>query len=247
MKKLLYAVAIGEKHEKQAQLMVESFRQYNRDWETKVFTEKELKFLLPQVWYSKDPFFKCEIGRWWVMKQVLLNHYDVALYCDNDIYWYDTYPVVGKGLSLCPHYISNAAKRDAAKWLIKDGVPNLGLFEASGMDAVGPVDVVINEVCNNPWAHDHGTVLWLQNLATYLPYVGHEVGYMTDPGLNVARWNLAHGDRVLTDEPKGVFVTCDGVKSSLKCFHFSSKSIQSLERFGDVVKRLKDEYIRKVQ
>lgn len=242
----MFGVAIGEKYEKQARVMTDSFRYYNRDWETKIFTEKELNFLLPRVWHSKDAFFKCEIGRWCVMKQVLLNHYDVALYCDNDMFWYAEYPIMGKGFSLSPHYISNTGKRDAIRWLIRDGVPNLGMFEACGPESLGPVDSVITEVCNNPDAHFHGKLLWLQNLVTYLPYFGYEVNYMTDPGLNVARWNLAHGDRTVTEENGVLTVTCDGVKSPLRSFHFSSKSVGTLQRFGKTVETLRDEYVRRI-
>ncbi|MBP5458948.1 MAG: hypothetical protein J6Y62_02050 [Clostridia bacterium] len=246
MKKLMYGVAIGDRYLKQARVMVESFRQHNKDWETKVFNEAELNLMLPPVWRSKDAFFKCETGRWCVMKQALLNGYDVVLYCDNDIFWYGKYEEIGRGLSLCPHYVTDKARRSAIHWLIKDGVPNLGLFEASGTDLAGLIDGLVEEVGMDPAAHMHGQVLWLQNLATYLPYLGYEVNYMTDPGLNVARWNLGHGDRQVIEREGKLIVVCDGEEYPLKCFHFSSKSIKSIEQYGDVVRRLRDQYIRRI-
>lgn len=249
-KRILVAVAIGETYEHQADVMAESFLAHNAEWDAKIYRGNEINSLLPMQFRNHKPFNRSEIGRWCAVRKALEDGYETAFYCDNDVFFYGGYEPLGRGLVLFPHYVTDEAQHAAAHWLIKDGIPNLGMFEANGQDGRDICDVLIREVDANPQAFMHANAtLWLQNVATYLPYIGYDVRYNTSASHNVAHWNLKHKDRIVISAsgwPNDMAVNIHGAFFPLLSFHFSAKGINTLERYGTVVERLRDEYLKKL-
>lgn len=247
---ILVGVAIGEAYERQADVMVQSFLQFHGGWDVKIYGGLEINEILPQRFLMSNPFNKCEIGRWCAVLDALRQGYKTVLYCDNDIHFYGKYEPLGHGLVLFPHYVTDKAKQSAAHWLLKDGVPNLGMFEANGEDGSRICEFVIGEVTSNPVQFCHnGNQLWLQNLASCLPSIGHDVVYNNSPSHNVAHWNLAHEDRFveqILDGYDDVEVVCDDTAYPLLTFHFSAKGINRLPNYGEAVAKLRDRYLKKI-
>ncbi len=247
-KRILIAVAIGKSYERQADVMAESFLSHNEGWDVKIYRGDEINQLLPLQFRGHKPFNKSEIGRWCAARKALEDGYETVLYCDNDIFFFDGYGPLGHGLVLFPHYVSDEAKRSAAHWLILDGIPNLGMFEVNGQDGLDICNLVIHEVDAKPEAFMHANAsLWLQNMLTYFPHIGHDVVYNNSPSYNVAHWNLKHHDRFVIPAngfPNDMAVNCMGVCHSLVTFHFSAKGIKTLERYGSFVGDLRDKYLK---
>lgn len=245
--RIIVGVAIGESYERQAQVMLESFLRNNGGWDAKIYLGNEIDGLLPRQFHNETPFNKSEVGRWCAIRKALQDGYKTALYCDNDIFFYGKYEPLGNALVLFPHYVTDKAKRIGAHWLIQDGVPNLGMFEASGLEGAEICTIVIDEVSRNPRAfmHPNGSVIWLQNMATYLPYIGRDVVYNNSPSHNVAHWNLKREDRIVEKILEGyddMQVICDDTSYPLLSFHFSAKGINNLHIYGSAVRELRDNY-----
>jgi len=244
-RKCLVAVAMGEKFIRQTEGMIRSFLAHNPDWEVCRFYDMNLVQLLPQQCRTWTPFNKCEIGRWFAM-QKCLDKYDTVLYSDGDIRWYGKYEESDRhGMVLYPHYVTNHARSDAKHWLNKDGVANIGIMEMSRhIDNNGIFDFVIGEVLHTPDAFKHKDQLWLQNIVSCIPACGYDCVYNNHGGINVAAWNLRHMDReVFTQDGQYLVGTRDDELFPLVAFHFSSKSLNSLDNYGDAVRQLKKEFL----
>ncbi len=243
--KCLVAVSVGDKYIKQTEGMIASFLKHNPDWAVERFYNENLSKLLPRDCQFWTPFNRCEIGRWYAM-QACLDKYDTVLYCDGDIRWYGRYEEDGShGMRLTHHYVTDKAKNDAKHWIQKDGAANIGIMEMSRhIDNNGIFDFVIGEVLHNPNAFKHGEQLWLQNIVSTLPDCGYDCVYNPHAGINVAAWNLRHGDReVFIKDGRYMTGTRDDELFPLVSFHFSSKSIASLDRYGEAVQALKRGYL----
>ena len=243
--KCLVAVAMGAKYTKQTDGMIASFLKHNPDWEVCRFYDEKLQNLLPPDCRTWSPFNKCELSRWTAM-QKCLDQYDTVLYADGDIRWYGKYENdMGHGMVLYPHYVTNHARNDAKHWLNKDGVANIGIMEISRhIDNNGIFDFVIGEVLHNPNAFKHKDQLWLQNIVSCIPDCGYDCVYNNHAGINVAAWNLRHRDReVFIQDGQYLVGTNEDMLFPLVAFHFSSKSLDSLDKYGEAVKQLKKEYL----
>lgn len=245
-RKGLVAVAAGEKYVRQTEGMISSFLKYNPGWEVRRFYDKDLDAILPLECRKWTNFNKAEIGRHIAVKRCLETEFDTVLYCDGDLRWYAPYDIsVQHDIVLSPHYITSKAMQDAKHFIMKDGAANLGMFEISrSIDHDRIFDFIIGEVLHNPNAFKHKDQLWLQNLASTLPDCGFDAIYNKDPGLNVACWALRHGDREVIEKDGCFYVRCNQMEYPLKSFHFSSKSIGSLWKYGPTVQRLLNDYLK---
>lgn len=243
--KCLIAVSIGEKFIKQTEGMIASFLKYNPDWQVKRYYDDDLINMLPpqcKVWTS---FNRCEIGRWLAMQDAIKD-YDTILYADGDMRFYGKYKSSTHGMVLYPHYVTKLAKRNAKHWTWKDGVANIGIMEMSKSDDNELIfDFIIGEVLKSPFRYMHGDVLWLQNIISHIPECGTDCIYSDNAGINVACWNLRKGDReIIEKDGKYIVLTNEGKEFPLISFHFSSKSLHTLELYGDAVIKLKNEYLK---
>lgn len=241
--KCLVAVAKGDKYERQTEGMISGFLRYNPGWHVERFYGKRIDEILPEECIQWNDFSKCELGRWLAVR-ACLGKYGTVVYCDGDMRWYGRYDTcLEHSIVLSPHYITDNAKRAAKHWIMKDGAANLGLFEVSRSPENDELfDYIIGEVLHNPRAFMHGDQLWLQNLASTLPDCGFDAVYSDDPSVNVASWNLRMGDRIVVERDGACIVGCGGLEYPLKSFHFSSKSLGSLPKYGPGVQRLLKEY-----
>ena len=246
-RKCLVAVATGEQYVRQTEGMIRTFLEHNPGWEVRRFYDKDLDAILPLECRKWTNFNKAEIGRWIAMKKCLEDGADTCLYSDGDIRWYAPYDIsVKHDIILYPHYVTSKAKQDAKHFIMKDGAANLGMFEISrSIDHDRIFDFIIGEVLHNPNAFKHKDQLWLQNLASTLPDCGFDAVYSQDPAQNCACWNLRHGDRVVFERDGLPFVTNSMMHCPvpLKSFHFSSKSLGSLWKYGNTVNKLLKEYL----
>lgn len=239
-KKAIIAVAIGDKYERQTDRMLASFLSFNAGWEVVKYYGENLDALLPESIRSWSAFNRCEIGRWYGMKKAL-EGYDTALYADGDIRWYGEYKEdPSHTMVLTPHYTSNHARNDAKHWIMKDGAANIGIMEINrSVENDGIFDLVIGEVLHRPSSFMHGDQLWLQCLVSCLPACGYDVVYSIHAGLNVASWNLRYKDRsVFSENGEYKVKSANGEIFPLVAFHFSSKSIVTLPRYGKAVNEL---------
>jgi len=245
-RKALVAVAVGEKYVRQTEGMIQSFLEHNPGWEVRRFYDGDLDKVLPAECRRWSAFDRCEIGRWFAAKRCLETDCDTILYCDGDIRWYGPYDTsLQHDIVLSPHHVTAKARQDGKHWIMKDGAANLGMFEISrSIDHDRIFEFVCGEVLHNPNAFKHKDQLWLQELATSIPLCGFDAIYNMDPGINCANWNLRHGDRLLFDRDGVPWVkTNTQIKYPLKSFHFSSKSLGSLPKYGPTVQRLLKEYV----
>lgn len=245
-RKGLVAVAVGEKYVKQTEGMISSFLKYNPGWEVRRFYDADLDDILPKECRKWSAFNKAELGRHIAVKRCLETDCDTVLYCDGDMRWYGQYEIsVQHDIVLSRHYITSKAAENAKHWIHKDGVANLGMFEMSrSIDHDRIFDFMCGEVLHNPNAFKHKDQLWLQNLASSLPECGFDAVYSNDPGLNCACWNLRHEDRLVFERDGVPWVkTNTQLKYPLRSFHFSSKSLGSLWKYGPTVQRLLKEYL----
>ena len=243
-KKCLVCCAIGERYVMQTRRMAGSFIAYNPDWDIVEFYDHALVSLLPDVCRNWTAFDRVEIGRWYALKKAL-ETYDTALYCDGDIWWYDRYEESQHTLVLYPHCITRHAQEKRKHYLWKDGNANIGILEMSRTEETERLfDFITGEVLYKPSDYvRHGT-LWLQPLVSFTTNL-YDVVYNTHAGYDVAFWNLATEDReVIMWEGKRMVGTHDDELFPLVSFHFSSKSIEKLDRFGVVVQELKAEYLK---
>lgn len=242
--KCLITVSMGETFGEQAERMVRSFVAHNPDWDVLRYRDGVLDALLPAECKGWTPFNKCEIGRWYAMQDALSRH-DTVLYADGDMRFYSEYPLSGHNICLFPHYITRLSRRNARHWTWKDGVANIGIMEISrGEDAELAFDFILGEVLRRPDRYKHGDQLWLQNIVSHLPECGCDCVWSNHAGINVASWNLRKGDREVGRIGGGyVVVTNEGAEFPLVSFHFSSKSLNSLDYHGEAVKELKEAYL----
>lgn len=243
-RKCLVAVAKGEKYVRQTNAMVSSFMAHNPGWSAAMYYDDGLDAILPEECLNWSEFNKCELGRWLAVR-ACLEKYDTVVYCDGDIRWYGQYETSLKhDIVLSPHYVTDKARQNAKHWILKDGSANLGMFEISrSIDHDRIFDYIIGEVLHNPRAFMHGENLWLQNLASTLPDCGFDAVYNDDPGLNCACWALRHGDREVIEKDGCFYVRCNQIEYPLRSFHFSSKSLGSLPKYGNTVNKLLKEYM----
>ena len=219
--------------------MVRSFMERNPGWDVERYYDGDLDELLPQNLRAWLPFSRCELGRWYAMRDALRRH-GTVLYSDGDVRWYAPYSAPDADAVLTPHYVTQAARRSAKHWLMKDGIANIGVVQVSATAQSDELfDFVIGETLHNPTAFMHGRQLWLQNLVSCIPAVGFDCAWNTDCGMNVACWNLRHGDRSVHGAAGACVVrTPDGDERPLVSFHFSSKSLGELPSFGPAVSEL---------
>jgi hypothetical protein len=242
--KCLIAVSMGESFNRQTEGMIKSFLAYNPDWDVRRYYDDDLTNLLPKECKLWTPFNQCEIGRWYAMQDAL-RVYDTVLYVDGDMRFFSAYPVSNHNMCLFPHYVTRLSKRLAKHWTWLDGVANIGIMEMSKSEDNELIfEFIQGEVLKCPVKYKHGEQLWLQNIVSHIPEIGCDCVYSTNAGLNVACWNLRKGDReVFKRENKFVVRTNEGKEFDLISFHFSSKSLKSLDLYGEAVKELKDGYI----
>lgn len=184
-----------------------------------------------------------------VMAESFLNHNDgwnVKIYKGDEI----NRIVPAQFHQETPHYITDKARRLTSHRVIFDGVPNLGLFEVNGEEGIDICSVVIDVVSSNPSAFYNRSLknaIWTQTVASYLPHIGYDVVYDCDPSHNVAWWSLEYGDRKIEKDMNDsrFHVRCEGKTYDLRSFHFSS--VNQLDRYGDEVRELKEEYLRKAR
>ena len=244
MKKALVAVSMGDKYNKQTERMIDNFISHNPDWDACWYYDDGLMNILPDVCRDWSPFNKCEIGRWFAMKHALVK-YDSIVYSDGDMAWYAPYETSDYAMTLFPHYVTDLAKRISRHWLAKDGVYNIGIMEMRKCNESNEIiDFITEEVIANPAKHKHGEQLWLQNIVSVLPDCGYGVGCNNNAGYNVARWNIKHDRSVIKRDGKYIVRTCEGTECPLVSFHFSEKSIHTLDRYGEAVKELRNDYLR---
>jgi hypothetical protein len=246
--KALIAVAHGDRYARQTDRMVDSFIAHNPGWDVLRYYGGDLEALLPDACRGWTPFNKCEIGRWLAMGRALETH-KTALYCDGDVRWYGKYQTGSHAMSLTPHYVTAAARRNAKHWIWKDGAANIGIVEMKRHGQTdGILDFVVGEVLHRPAAYMHGEQLWLQNIVSAVPECGFDCVFSRHAGLNVARWNLRKGDRVLERDGGKIKVsTPEGERFPLVAFHFSSKSLGSLDLCGDIASDLKRRYLEEAR
>lgn len=244
--KCLVAVACGDKYVRQTERMAESFVKHNPEWDVAEFFDDGLNAVLPAECRRWSKFDRCEIGRWFAMRKAL-ERWDTCLYCDGDLRWYAPYKADAKhDVVLYPHYVTDKAAQDAKHFILKDGMANLGMFEMSrSIDHDRLFDYIIGEVIHRPNSFKHGDQLWLQNLISTLPDCGFDAVYNMDPGYDTACWNLRHGDRLVFERDGVPWVkTNTQLKYPLRSFHFSSKSLGSLAKYGQTVQRLLNDYLK---
>lgn len=243
-RKTLVAVSIGEKYNKQTERMCARFQELNPDWDTCHFYDEGLTSLLPVPCHDWSAFNRCELGRWHAMKKCLEDRYDTVVYADGDICWYAPYEEsIEHDIVLYPHYVTKRGSQDRKHWVEHDGTANIGIMELNrSIDHDRIFNLVIGEVLHDTPRYKHKEQLWLQPLVSCLHDCGFDAVYNLDPGHDVARWNL-HSDRqVLRRDGQYIVRASDGRESPLKSFHFSSKSIASLPKYGDVVRQLLEDY-----
>ena len=246
--KILIGVAIGDRYERQADVMTKSFLEFNKTWDVRVFKGNEIDQLIPSRFRNDRPFNKSEIGRWCAVKQVLGEGYEHALYCDNDLCFYGEYNEHPHDLTLFPHYLSDKARRLASHRIIFDGVPNLGMFEAYGDGGAEICDIVVREVTDNPPAFHHRKMtgkIWTQGVASYLPYLGYNVAYDNNPSYNMSWWSLEYEDRKLEEVSGSFQVLFEGKHHDLVSFHFSGLDL--LDKYGDEARKVKEGYLRQLR
>lgn len=251
-RRCVIGVALGEQYERQTDRMIDSFLEFNPDWEAERIYGERLHGLLPSICRSWIPFDQCEIGRWIAMKE-LLHEYDTVVYSDGDIRWYGKYEENDShSMVVYPHYVSKRIRQKSKHQLMRDGIANIGIVEMRRStetegrfeNAPGIFDFVIGEVFHSPNDfRKHGT-LWLQNLVSCIPDCGYDCVYNYNPGYDVAWWNLRKGDRELVEKDGRICVrTADENVVPLISFHFSGKSIEKLKMFGNnIAKRLVRDY-----
>lgn len=241
----LVAVSMGDKYNRQTERMIDNFVQHNPDWDACWYFDDGLTDILPRECKKWSPFNRCEIGRWCAMRETLKT-YDNIVYCDGDMRWYAPYEISERGMTLYPHYVTDSAKKKAMHRLWVDGVANIGIMEMTKCsDNATVFDFIIGEVLYDTPRYMHGEQLWLQNIVSMLPNIGLDVGYNSNAGYNVARWNLMRKDRsVFKRDGKYMVRTADGIECPLVSFHFSEKSIDTLYKYGEVVEELKNAYLR---
>lgn len=247
----ILGVAIGERYERQTDRMIDSFLKHNPDWTAERVYGDRLVDMLPKECKRYSDFDKCEIGRWVAMRN-LLQEYDTVLYCDGDIRWfhpYSTHPDLS--MVLCPHYVTLKVMQSKKHQLFWDGVANIGIVEVNRStetegkyeNARGIFDHIINEVIRDPSRFRRHDKLWLQPLVSSVVDVGYNVAYNDDPGMDLASWNLRHGDRYVFEEEGELYAkTYTGLASYLKSVHFSSKSLDILASTSKLMERLVKEY-----
>lgn len=242
-RKCIISVAKGGKYGLDGKRMLDSFLCHNITWDARTYFDGELEGLLPKDVSGWNDFSKAEIGRWYAINDALKD-YDTVVYADGDIRWYGNYQEDrNHGIVLFPHYVTDFAKRNAKHNLLKDGICNLGIIEMHRHVQNGELfDFVIGEVLHKPDAFRHGENLWLQNLASAIPECGFDASYNTNPGYDVACWNLRKGDREVCFSRDGIVVRCGGMEYPLVSFHFSSKSLGYLDFCGDAAVWLKRNY-----
>ena len=249
-RRCILGVAMGERYARQTDRMIDSFLQYNPTWDAERFYDGRIAEVIPRNCRSWSAFNKCEIGRWVAMQKLLDEKYDTVLYCDGDIRWYGEYEEHDAELVLTPHTVTRHGSCNDRHWIMQDGRANIGIIETNrGVDHDMLFDFIINETLHSPRKFMHGSTLWLQNLVSSCSDVGFDVLWNLDPGMNVAYWNLREKDRsVFLDEDGRYMVKTDSeAVVPLRSFHFSSKSIERLDGYGEAVRRLKTDYLGKTR
>ena len=255
---ILVGCAIGERYEIMGRGMLKSFLKHNEGFDVKLWTGDEINEIIPTQFRRGIPFNKTEIGRWCALRHAIRQGYKHVLYCDNDIRFYAPFEFTkGHSLVMFPHVVTEEAKRYRKHFLVKDGIPNLGMIEVNVTDgdegreqtqADEICSFVIDEVDHAPQMFTHLQIkkLWIQNFATYLPYCGYDAVYNEDFTHNVAHWNLGSGDRSVERILAGFDqfqVVCGNEKRAIKTFHFSNAGIRTLEKYGEAVTFMKSEYL----
>lgn len=236
----IVAVAYGDSHIRQGEAMIASFQHFHPDWQVRRFYNQDIDALLPEFTRDWNGFSKSEIGRFAALHAALTEGFDRALYCDNDIYFYDLYTsTVNAPIILTPHCITPAASRARFHWMWHDGVPNNGMIEVR-KPAEADLKMFIDYVLSNPGRYFRKEGLWLQNVTGVFAQSGFGAEYNLNPGVNVGRWNLRFGRSVFERHGK-YYVLLDGQPWSLICMHFSRWD-RMLGKYGDAVTALVEQY-----
>lgn len=243
-RRAVVAVACGPSHVSNAMGMCRSFMKANPGWECSQYFDGKVASLLSPQCRSWRPADQCELGRFAAMAREL-ERFDQVVYCDSDVRWYAPMPELPVApLWLFPHVLTGRGMGDRSFRQYEDGVMNIGIMSSWLHHMSYPVlHGVFKYVLPRASSMRQYGLLWTQKLASCLPEMGMGVRVCSDPGMDVAGWNMC--ERTIERDADGVLkVRCGDGIVPLRSLHFSRCTLEKLENASPLVRGLVDEYRR---